>query len=322
MDKGFRRIVFTIMLLTTVTVLSVGIYLWYNFNARSRLVLVIPASSQWFLHVQTKQIRADFANYPNEPSGIARLRATIKNLPIFKGMQDPTVPGIGLFSDVVAFGLQTNVEGRNYAGNFMSLSLTSEEKFKKFLSELVQKGKLHRLIDKNKYSYAKFTNANAFVVYKYKAMMIFVPGDTIENMVANEKILDVVFASKPHEMMQNPTVQTLYKGEPDVVFYSASPKYGFSQSMDFPEMIGGSNVALSNGQSKIVKANDQMVKFSYPNQMKDAASSPSPLMMFFKCGLNVSVEHSLNLQNQLAADEALSLLADALNFHILKITLK
>ena len=51
MDKGFRRIVFMLMGLTAITVISVGVYLWYNFNTRSNLVLVIPASSKRVLHV-------------------------------------------------------------------------------------------------------------------------------------------------------------------------------------------------------------------------------------------------------------------------------
>jgi len=118
MDKGFRRIAFTIMGLTALTVISVGVYLWYNFNARSRLVLVIPETASWFVHVQTKLLRADFAKSSEQPQGIAMLRKTISELPIFKKVKDAGEPGIALYSDVVAFGL--------YECTCLSLSLTSE----------------------------------------------------------------------------------------------------------------------------------------------------------------------------------------------------
>ena len=105
MDKGFRRIAFTIMGLTALTVISVGVYLWYNFNARSRLVLVIPETAIWFVHVQTKLLRSDFSKSVEQPEGIAMLRKTISGLPIFKKVKDAGEPGIALYSDVVAFGL-------------------------------------------------------------------------------------------------------------------------------------------------------------------------------------------------------------------------
>ena len=103
MDKGFRRIVFMLMGLTALTVISVGVYLWYNFNARSNLVLVIPASSKWFVHVQTKKLRNDFAASTRPPRSVDSLRNTIASLSVFKGIKNAADPGIGLYSDVIAF---------------------------------------------------------------------------------------------------------------------------------------------------------------------------------------------------------------------------
>ncbi len=301
MDKGFRRIVFMLMGLTAITVISVGVYLWYNFNARSNLVLVIPASSKWFLHVQTKKLRNAFAASTTPPKSVDSLKNTVAALTVFKGIKEASEPGLGLYSDVVVF----EVDG----GKFLCLSLTSEEKFKAFVARLQKQQKLHKSIQKPRYSYAKFISTNAYLVYQYKVCMVFIPNDSAENAALNEKVLDVVFPEKTHTMMQNPTVQALYEDEPEFVFYSSDKSYGLSQAIDFP-MVSASKEPFANP-----------VKFLYPTLKSDGAdkpaagemsatksstvtkpsvaSTPSPLMLAAKVRLPFVVDSCINPKNEM-----------------------
>ena len=276
-----------LMGLTAITVISVGVYLWYNFNTRSNLVLVIPASSKWFLHVQTKKLRSDFAASTTPPRSVDSLKSTIASLSVFKGLKDASEPGIGLYSDVVAF----EVNG----GKFLCLSLTSEEKFKAFVAKLQKQKKLHKTIQKPRYAYAKFTSINAYLVYQYKVCMVFVPNDSIENAALNEKILDVVFPEKTHTMMQNPTVQALYEDEPELVFYSSDKSFGLSQGIDFP-VVSASKAPFANP-----------VKFIYPTLKLDGATKPSPLMLAAKVKLPFNIDACINPKNEMDAHTALDL---------------
>jgi hypothetical protein len=273
MDKGFRRIVFMLMGLTAITVISVGVYLWYNFNARSNLVLVIPASSKWFVHVQTKKLRSDFAASTTPPKSVDSLKNTIASLSVFKGVKDASDPGIGLYSDVIAF----EVEG----GRFLCLSLTSEDKFKAFVARLQKQQKLHKSIQKPRYSYAKFMSTNAYLVYQYKVCMVFVPNDTVENTSFNEKILDVVFPEKTHTMMQNPVTEN--------------------------------NVAFANPVKFIYPTlnADAKVKLS---------TKPSPLMLAAKCKLPFVVDSCINQKNEMDAHVALDLMLRVFNQSIRQIS--
>ena len=276
-----------LMGLTSITVISVGVYLWYNFNTRSNLVLVIPASSKWFLHVQTKKLRSDFAASTTPPRSVDSLKSTIASLSVFKGVKDASEPGIGLYSDVVAF----EVDG----GKFLCLSLTSEEKFKAFVAKFQKQKKLHNTIQKPRYAYAKFTSTNAYLVYQYKVCMVFVPNDSIENAALNEKILDVVFPEKTHTMMQNPTVQALYEDEPELVFYSSDKSFGLSQGIDFP-VVSASKAPFANP-----------VKFIYPTLKLDGATQPSPLMLAAKVKLPFNIDACINPKNEMDAHTALDL---------------
>lgn len=320
MDKGFRRIVFMLMGLTAITVISVGVYLWYNFNTRSNLVLVIPASSKWFLHVQTKKLRSDFAASTTPPKSVDSLKNTIASLSVFKGVKDASEPGIGLYTDVVAF----EVDG----GKFLCLSLTSEEKFKAFVAKMQKQQQLHKSIQKSRYTYAKFASKNAYLVYQYKVCMVFVPNDSLENALSNEKILDVVFPEKTHTMMQNPTVQALYEDEPELVFFASDKSYGLSQAIDFP-VVSDSKAPFANP-----------VKFIYPTLMLEGgdksesgkmleskastaskgSSKPSPLMLAAKAKLPINIDASINSKNEMDAHTALDLVLRIFNQSIHQIS--
>jgi hypothetical protein len=235
------------------------------------------------------------------------LKSTIAALSVFNGVKDASEPGIGLYSDVVAF----EVEG----GRFLCLALTSEEKFKAFVAKLQKQQKLHKTIQKPRYAYAKFATKNVYLVYQYKVCMVFVPNDSVENATLNEKILDVVFPEKTHRMMQNPTVQALYEDEPELVFFSSDKSYGLSQAIDFPRV----------SDSKAPFANP--VKFIYPTLMSDgadkatasemsankastasnASSKPSPLMLAAKAKLPFNIDACINSKNEMDAHTALDL---------------
>jgi len=283
--------------LTALTVLSVGVYLWYNFNARSRLVLVVPATAQWFLHVQTKLLRADFAKTQVPPAGVEVLRKTIANLPIFAKVKDAGEPGLALYSDVVAFGLNE--------GDFFALSLTSEERFKSFLQSLRKRNLVKGGIDKGRYFYAEFQNGRAYVAFKYKALVIFKPSDSAADYKVAEKAFDQVFAEKTHTLMQKEEIQSLYTDEPEVVFYSTAPAFGLSQAIDFPSVEAGD-------------AKQHFVKFSYPS--KSSGSSVSPLMLVAKAKYPAQLENCIDQQNRMSAHTALDLLSRILNQKISDIT--
>ncbi len=283
--------------LTALTVLSVGVYLWYNFNARSRLVLVVPATAQWFLHVQTKLLRADFAKTQVPPAGVEVLRKTIANLPIFAKVKDAGEPGLALYSDVVAFGLNE--------GDFFALSLTSEERFKSFSQSLRKRNLVKGGIDKGRYFYAEFQNGRAYVAFKYKALVIFKPSDSAADYKVAEKAFDQVFAEKTHTLMQKEEIQSLYTDEPEVVFYSAAPTFGLSQAIDFPSV-------------EAADAKQYFVKFSYPS--KSSGSPVSPLMLVAKAKYPAQLEDCIDQQNRMSAHTALDLLSRILNQKISVVT--
>lgn len=279
--------------LTMLTVISVGVYLWYNFNARSRLVLVVPASAQWFLHVQTKLLRSDFSKTISPPEGIETLRNTISKLPAFATVKDAGEPGLALYSDVVAFGLKE--------GSFLALSLTSEERFKTFLQSLRKRNLVKGGIDKGRYFYAEFPSGKVYVAFKYKAVVVFKPNDSTSDYRTAEKAFDQVFAEKTHTLMQQEAVQALYDGEPEVVFYSTAPQFGLSQSVDFPEL--GTN-----------DAKNSFVKFQYPGK-KDGGVA-SPLMLVAKAGYPAVLESCIDKENRMSAHTALDLMAKILDQQI------
>jgi hypothetical protein len=259
-------------------------------------VLVVPSTAQWFLHVQTKLLRGDFSASTTAPEGIDVLRKTVAALPIFQGMKDAGEPGIALYSDVVSFGMPE--------GQFLALSITSEERFKTFMKSLKKRNLLKGGIDKGRYFYAEFPSGKAYVAFKYKALVIFKPGDSRCDYHVAESAFDQVFAEKTHTMMQNSTVQALYEEEPEVVFYSSAPAFGLSQSLDFP--------TINNEQ-----AVSSYVKFAYPG--KKGELPVSPLMLVAKAGYPIELEKSIDKENRMTAQTALDLMAKILDLKIREI---
>ena len=208
-DRGFLRIAIGLALLVAVSAAAVGIYLYYNFNAQSRLPLIVPESSHWFVQIQTKKIKEEYKG--NKPPYYDSFYQLIANAPVFKGCEDAGTPGVGLFSDVVLF------ETPN--AKFMGLSVASENKLSAFLDILKSKNIVHGKIQKDQYSYVKIVNKNLYIAFKYKAMVFMEPFDSTENISFNEKALSEVFSGKESKFIHAAPIQKMYDQNAHVIWY-------------------------------------------------------------------------------------------------------
>lgn len=228
---GFRRIAIRLILISLITAAAVGVYLWYNFNARSRLLLIMPEQTQWFAHLQTRQARHHLESLPGmkkAPAFLDSLSRELSSSAAFKGLADAGEPGIALMSDALVFATPS--------GWFWGLSLSSEARFAEFLAKQYQAGRTGAVIDKSQYSYVRLAQREVFLAYKYKAMVLYVPRDTAASISEVEKGLAAVFSGEPSEFLQRKEVQALYQGEPDFVFYdAASTQHCFSVFFDQPK---------------------------------------------------------------------------------------
>ncbi len=208
-DKGFLRIAVGLITLVVVSAAAVGIYLYYNFNAQSRLPLIVPQSSNWFIQVQTKKIKEDYTG--NKPPYYDSFYQAIANAEVFKSCTDAGTPGIGLFSDVVIF--------ETSEARFLGLSVSSESKLRALLDSLKGKNKVHGKIANENFTYVKIVGKNLYLAYKYKAMVFMQPFDTTENVTFNEKALSEVFSGKESKFIHNKLIQELYEKDAHVIWY-------------------------------------------------------------------------------------------------------
>ncbi len=234
-DKGFLRIAFGLITLVVVSAAAVGIYLYYNFNAQSRLPLIVPQSANWFVQVQTKKIKEDYTG--NKPPYYDSFYQLIANADVFKGCADAGTPGLGLFSDVVLFETDK--------AKFLGLSVSSESKLSAFLDALKSSNKVHGKINNPNFTYVKIVGRNLYVAYKYKAMVFMEPFDTTENVTFNEKALSEVFSGKESKFMHNKLIQELYDKDAHVIWYHRHKAEGTSK---LTEMSVGFNMGQQNLQ--------------------------------------------------------------------------
>ena len=59
-DKGFLKIATGLIALVAISALAVGVYLYFNFNSQSRLPLIVPNNTTWFVQIQTKKLKEDY----------------------------------------------------------------------------------------------------------------------------------------------------------------------------------------------------------------------------------------------------------------------
>jgi len=208
-DKGFMKIATGLTALVAISAVAVGVYLYFNFNSQSRLPLIVPNNTTWFVQIQTKKLKEDYKG--KQPPYYDSVFNIFKNAAIFKHCTDPATPGVGLFSDVVLFETDK--------AQFLSLSVTSDTKFDVYLDSLKKINVLHGKVVKPNYTYTKVIGKNIYIAYKYKAMVIMRPFDTTENIKFNEAALDNVFSGKESKFIQSKAIQSLYDKKAHVIWY-------------------------------------------------------------------------------------------------------
>jgi hypothetical protein len=208
-DKGFMRIAIGLIVLVAISAVGVGVYLYFNFNSQSRLPLIVPQNANWFVQIQTKKLKEDYAG--NKPIYYDSFYQIIAKASAFKECEDPATPGVGLFSDLILF--ETN------KAKFLGLSVTSDSKLSVFLDSLKSKNKVHGKVDKGNYTYVKIVGSNLYIAYKYKAMVFMQPFDTTENVTNNEKIFAEVFSGRESKFIHAKAIQTLYDKNAHVIWY-------------------------------------------------------------------------------------------------------
>lgn len=259
---AFRRTAFSLIIISLVTAGIAGIYLWYNFNSRSNLVLVVPKNVDWFYHFQTKQIKGKAAG--KQPVYLDSLSDCIRHLPIFRNVKDPGEVGIALFSDVVLFS--------NKYGHYAAMSVNSEPRLQRFITELVPKEFVGGIIPSKVCNFVKANDRNLYFGWKHKACIFFIPKDTIENLQNTESALSEVFnEERQGSVMEIPAVKEFYQKDCDVVFYSKE-----------------NSITSSHG----VLFESGKVEFKYAN----SASHNSPMLLFSKAGEPAGLQ-DISVQN-------------------------
>jgi len=267
-DKGFMKIATGLIILVAISAVTVGVYLYFNFNSQSRLPLIVPNNTTWFVQIQIKKLKEDYKG--KQPAYYDSVFNLFKNAVIFKHCTDPATPGVGLFSDVVLFETDK--------AQFLSLSVTSDTKFDVYLDTLKKINVLHGKVVKPNYTYTKVIGKNIYIAYKFKAMVIMRPFDTTENIKFNESALDNVFSGKESKFMQSKTIQTLYDKKAHVIWYH---KHSDAKHKTPVEIANGLNLAK-----------EQLQVFSVTNGLEIKPSE----MHLYPCALFTS-ENLYNAQN-------------------------
>ncbi len=263
MDKGFRRIAITLMGITALSVILVGVYLWYNFNARSSLVLVVPEKSDWYIHVQTKEWLKEFQDQ-KKPSSLVEFESTFKVSPIFRGVTSPKEVGISPHSDWLFFG-------KNKA-SFLALSVFSEPALEAFCNRLVDSGYLQPAVKSNLFTRYKIAGKNAYLAFKHKAMVIGLMPDTVENAAQAQSIFNDIFSGKQSRFMENKELQQLYDLGSAVIAWKSSSFQNHLIAGPCEQFVFPFNqsvaIGFENNSCKIVKS-----KSTLPSQVLSRMSN-------------------------------------------------
>lgn len=207
-DKGFRRIVLSLMTLVTISVITVGAYLYFNFKSRSSLPVIVPKDIRTFMHFQTRKMRDESG--VQQPAYMDSLAYLVANSLLFDHLTDPSEAGISLYSDVVYFYSKEH-------SHCLALSLNSEQRFSNLLDTLKKEGYLGGQIIKPAFNYAKFKDLPLYVAYKYKAMVLLRP--SIESKELNlgaaevESQLAKIFSGQSDGFIKNGAIQNLYDAD-------------------------------------------------------------------------------------------------------------
>lgn len=217
---SFKRTATSLIIIVGVTAVAIGVYLWYNFNSRSSLILVVPKNANWIYHLQTSKLRKSATGAA--PVYLDSFTSAIRNLAVFKDVKDPADPGIKLFSDFVAFG--------NKYGIYAAVNLNSDEKFRSFLNQLPPNVKAGNIVQLKSCEFLKMKNKPIYFAFKHKALIMFAPKDTTDNLQIIEEGLNIVFANRDdYSAAGMKLMKPLYDADCDIIFYmrsNAVPSHG------------------------------------------------------------------------------------------------
>lgn len=230
---SFRRTATGLIIIVAVTAIAIGVYLYYNFNSRSSLILVVPKNCNWMYHIQSSKIRKEATG--QAPLYLDSVSKVIQQLPIFKGIEDPAAPGIKLFSDIILFG--------NKYGAFAALSLNSEERFHQFIQKIPAQLKGGNPVTTPHFTFVKMKNRPVYFAYKHKAVLMFMPKDTSDNLQNIEAAYNEIFAAtQDYSIAGMDQLKPLYEAECDIIFYQQN------------HQIPSHGVILRNKQAKFLSA--------------------------------------------------------------------
>lgn len=277
MTKGFRRTAFSLIIISLVTALVAAVYLYFNFNSRSNLPLIVPGNVHWFYHFQTREIKKEAKGQP--PAYFDSLIKTVKKLPVLASIRDAGEPGLALYSDMLLF--------RNDDGWFAGLTVSAETRLKQFCGGLQQQGLTGALIERPGFFYLRSRTRHLYFAFKHKACVFYVPADTAQSPAKSEAALSAIFREQKAPLMNNKALQELYNADCQVVFWN-NQKSGL----------------LSHG----VNLSNPLAVITWKGQ-KPGSSSPSPLSLFAAAGQpyqEQEVGRLIDRQNRMGSNEYLN----------------
>lgn len=258
-DKGFRRRAITLSIIVLVTSAIVAVYMTYGVHARSNLPLIVPKNAKWFYHFQTKEVdEVARKSADTRPPYYDSLYRTMIKFPVFHNVKDAGQPGIYLMSDLVLFA--------DDMGWYAALTVTSDEKLKKFTMDMIPANLIEKPTERPDYTYVKAKNRNLYFAFKHKACVFFIPADTTSDYRHAENAFKQLFSKKNESIYNIDEIQNLYDQNCQVVFWGEPV---------LPNSSHGINLS------------EPMAKFFYIKNQKETKSL-SPLMLFSKAGLHFS----------------------------------
>lgn len=269
MTSNFRKIAFRLIFLAMITATVTGVYLWYNFNAKSKLILLLPDQSQWFVHFQTKEVKKALGK--EKPDFVDSLSALLPRLPVFNNVKDPGDIGLALLSDVLVCGTPQ--------GMAIWFNATSEPRLKRFVNELIPKGMVTPYIDKESYGYVRGKQKPLYFAFKEKAACLLIPLDSAIDPISAEKWMKELFTPPKRNPMQIEDIKQLYKNN-QLVAYEFGNEKGAQMGVN-----------LSNPIAKFVSLQKQPT---------------SPLWLLYKGGMKYSpeqVNHLVTKNNEITSVE-------------------
>jgi len=229
----------------------VGVYLRYNFNSRSKIVLLVPPDAEWVFHLQTRTLMKEAK--PGRLPALEAFSDSIKKLPLFSKVKDPRETGLDLYSDLLLFRIPQ--------GFVLTLQMLDEDKFTRFLSQTVPPGMISGIIDRPAYRYVHAVKKPYYLAYKNRALMAFLPFATDSSNMGYrmaEQVFDTLFSGRTYNWMTLEDVQALYEPEPHMVYWKSPAYTGKMPSMQ-------------------VNLSSQAAALRYPST---AAKTLSPLLLF------------------------------------------